>query len=162
MLPAVLKLCFLALGVTSFRLGNLVALRSPVVSASRLLSSNSDYYIGDSDEEELPDNLGMNGFVLYRGKRGGGLKKRDNRDQLPFRVYVSKENTLGDTDRVLGSFQLDASTAVGDVLDLGSLGTFTVTKVHFLYRYVQNNRLKVTSKKLEVLPLSISPLQVLQ
>lgn len=158
----VLILLYFALGVVAFFRPSNFNVRCPVVSAPRLLNSYSDHYVGDSDEEELPDNVGVDGFVLYRGKRGGGLKKRDNRDQLPFRVYVSKENMLGDADRVLGSFQLDASTAVGDVLDLGSLGTFTVTKVHFLYRYVQNNRLKVTSKKLEVLPLSVSPLQVLQ
>ena len=50
---------------------------------------------------------------------------------------------------------------MGDVLDLGPKGTYSVVRVRFLYRYMQN-RLLVTSKKLEVVPLSTSALPFLQ
>jgi len=112
----------------------------------------------DGSQEELtytPEG------VSIRKTKSGVLKKRDGRDQLPFKVYVSADQTLGDEDQVLGSYRLDASTAVGDVLDLGPLGVFSVVRVRFLYRYI-SNRLKVTSKMLEVTPLSLKPLAFLQ
>lgn len=126
-------------------------------------------------KSELQDNTGTNNLeedqqeyleytpqgIVIRKSKSGYWKKRDNRDQLPFKVFINAEDLLGDHDRVVGNYRLDASTACGDVLDLGSEGTFEVRKVIFLYRYVQNS-LRVVGKKLEVTPISSSALPYLQ
>ena len=114
---------------------------------------------GEDDEQKEFKFTGDG--VVVRRTRSGGLKKRDGRDQLPFLVYLPAAQTLGDEDQVLGSYRLDSSTSVGDVLDLGPKGVFSVTRVRYLYRHI-SSRLVVTSKKLEVVPVSTSALQYLQ
>jgi len=133
-----------------------------VAGRTRLAMSSMLPVPQEGDEYGTEDEVSLSGDgVVIRKTRSGMYKKRDNRDQLPFRIYVPKDQTLGEEDYVLGSFRLDATTAVGDVLDLGPKGTYSVVRVRFLYRYMQN-RLLVTSKKLEVVPLSTSALPFLQ
>lgn len=100
--------------------------------------------------------------IVIRKTRSGILKKRDSRDQLPFKIYISAEDLLGDKDKVLGNYRLDAQTSCGDILDLGELGVFEVRKTIFLYRYNTTNQLVVVGKKLEVKPLSTKPMNFLQ
>jgi hypothetical protein len=100
--------------------------------------------------------------IVIRKTRSGILKKRDSRDQLPFKIYISAEDLLGDKDKVLGNYRLDAQTSCGDILDLGDLGVFEVRKTIFLYRYNTMNQLTVVGKKLEVKPLSTKPMNFLQ
>ena len=138
----------------------LPARRAVAVAGKTRLAMSSMLPMPQEGDDEDEFSLSGDGVVI-RKTRSGMYKKRDNRDQLPFRIYVPKDQTLGEEDYVLGSFRLDATTSVGDVLDLGPKGTYSVVRVRFLYRYMQN-RLLVTSKKLEVVPLSTSALPFLQ
>jgi len=71
----------------------------------------------------------------------------DNRESLPYSVFhIIDENS----NESLGSFVLGASTACGDILDLGTRGFFAVKRVSYLYKFTKCG-FKVYKKKLDVL-----------
>jgi len=123
------------------------------------LFSSTPEGAGEGDGEYLmysPDG------IVIRKTRSGVYKKKDSRDSLPFKIYISSDDLLGDKDKVIGNYRLDAQTSCGDILDLGEQGVFEVRKTIFLYRYNTMNQLHVIGKKLEVKPLSTKPMNFLQ
>jgi hypothetical protein len=56
--------------------------------------------------------------------------RRSERDSLPFIIYTTSKNG----DVIVGKYLLDASTNVGDQLDLQE-GKYVVRRVRFIYKY---------------------------
>ena len=94
-------------------------------------------------EEENDDDIEFSyekGFI-YKKKKNL-FKKGDNRESLPFVV------TMSDSEEMIGTYILDATTSCGDLLDLrGKI--FEVKRVAFLYRY-ESGGFRVFKKKLGV------------
>ena len=80
---------------------------------------------------------------------------------MPFHVVVQPEFLLGTDALRLGTIKLDSQTACGDTLDLGERGVYIVRRVAFIYRFF-GGKYTVTSKRLDVEPISTRPLTYLQ
>jgi hypothetical protein len=134
-----------AFGMIKLRLTSTERLSSEIVSehhrrTTSLFSSSG--IIGHDDDSEFSYETG---FVKKNKKDSGGWKRVDNRDALPF-VITSFDNGKSS---ILGTFLLDATTACGDLLDLGG-NIYEVKKVTFLYKY-SSGGFRVFKKKLDVL-----------
>ena len=95
------------------------------------------------NEEDNDDDIEFSyekGFI-YKKKKNV-FKQGDNRESLPFVV------TMAESEEMIGTYLLDATTSCGDLLDLrGKI--FEVKKVAFLYRY-ESGGFRVFKKKLGV------------
>ena len=127
-------------------LGTSRRLSQPLVRSSTSLAVLRDNSGAAADDEI--EFSSQEGFT-YKRKKGGdastAFKKADNRDSLPF--VVTFDEGKGKLMEI-GTFLLDASTACGDLLDLGGR-LFEVQKVSFLYKY-ESGGFRVFKKKLDV------------
>lgn len=111
-------------------------------SKTFLKLSNDNVYDNFSDgvfESDGNDNI-ETGLIIRKNK----VRKGDRRDMLPFEIYMST-----DENNCMGSYLLDASTACGDLVDLGQKGIFVVKRVIFVYKFTQG-ALRVCKKKLHL------------
>ena len=100
---------------------------------------NDDQSGGEENDDDIEFSY-EKGYT-YRKKKNV-FKQGDDRESLPFVV------TMSESEEMIGTYLLDATTSCGDLLDLrGKI--FEVKKVAFLYRY-ESGGFRVFKKKLGV------------
>ena len=121
---------------------------TPTIPATTPTTTTTSMAVLRDDSGGSDDDIVFNSLEGFTFKKRGGekFKKSDNRDSLPF-VVTYDEGGKGSKVEI-GTYRLDASTACGDLLDLGGR-LFEVRKVSFLYKY-EAGGFRVFKKKLDV------------
>jgi len=122
--------------------------RTPTIPTTTPTTTTTSVAVLRDDSGGSDDDIVFNSLEGFTFKKRGGdkFKKSDNRDSLPF-VVTYDEGGKGSKVEI-GTYRLDASTACGDLLDLGGR-LFEVRKVSFLYKY-ESGGFRVFKKKLDV------------
>ena len=104
----------------------------------------------------LEDEDSVDGFfdfeyksgVVRAKKRNGQYKLKDNRDSLPFEVFLEGQGMRKDKKEQIGVYFLDSSCARGDLIELGGF-MYVVKRVAFIYKW-ERMGLRVVRKKIDV------------
>jgi hypothetical protein len=94
--------------------------------------------------------------IVKTVKRNGDYKVKDNRDALPFEVFLEKTKPkkviqvkTRDQEK-LGTYLLDATCSNDDVVVLHGMA-YLVKRVSFIYKWEPRNGLRVVKKKIHVI-----------
>jgi hypothetical protein len=84
--------------------------------------------------------------VVKQKKRNGSFKVRDNRESMPFEVYIDAK--MGQKKPHVGTYLLDAQCSCGDLIVLDE-GTFSVKRVSYVYKWMRT-QFHVIKKRIDV------------